>query len=152
MKKRPALRSVFVLTAICLITAAILGAINYVTAPIIEKAEYEKEQAALKEVLPSGENFTALDLSTLSLNDKIKAVYSEDNGGYAFKITVKGYKSALTDRILSVGRELDALERRMLNPRYVDKAPKALVEETRKGIEEKKSLISRLRAELDLIT
>ncbi|MBQ6130610.1 valine--tRNA ligase [Candidatus Saccharibacteria bacterium] len=65
--------------------------------------------------------------------------------------TVKNYKSALTDRILSVGKDLNALEARMLNPRYVDKAPKALVEETRKGIEEKKSLISRLRQELDLI-
>lgn len=65
--------------------------------------------------------------------------------------TIKGYKSALTDRILSVGRELDSLERRMMNPRYVDKAPKALVEETRKGIEEKKSLITRLRQELELI-
>ena len=66
--------------------------------------------------------------------------------------TVKGYKSALTDRILLVGKELDALERRMMNPRYVDKAPKALVEETRKGIEEKKTLISRLKKELDLIS
>ena len=96
MKNRPALRSVIVLTSICLITAAILGAINYVTAPIIEKAEYEKEQAALKDVLPSGEEFTALDLSELSLDQKIKAAYTEKNGGYAFRITVKGYKSGMT--------------------------------------------------------
>ena len=96
MKKFPALKSVIVLTAICLITAALLGAINYITSPIIEKAEYEKEQAALKEVLPEGEDFTALDLSKLSLNEKIKAAYSEKNGGYAFRVTVKGYKSGMT--------------------------------------------------------
>lgn len=96
MKKRPAIKPVIVLTAICLITAAILGAINYITAPVIEKAGYKKEQAALKEVLPSGEDFVALDISELGLDEKILAAYSEKNGGYAFRITVKGYKSGLT--------------------------------------------------------
>lgn len=96
MKNKFAIKPVIVLTAICLITAAILGAINYVTAPVIARDEYEKEQAALKEVLPSGEDFTALDLSELKLDERIKAAYSEKNGGYAFRITVKGYKSGLT--------------------------------------------------------
>ena len=64
---------------------------------------------------------------------------------------VKVYRSTLEERILSVGRELDALEARMMNPNYVDKAPQALVQETRQGIEEKKALISRLKLELDVI-
>ena len=61
------------------------------------------------------------------------------------------YRETLEDRILSVGRELNALEARMRNPNYVDKAPAHLVEETRKGIEEKEALISRLRLELQVI-
>ncbi len=66
------------------------------------------------------------------------------------KIVVE-YKQALTERILSVGRELDALNARMMNPNYVDKAPAALVKETRDGIAEKTSLIERLKQELEII-
>ena len=64
---------------------------------------------------------------------------------------VKTYKSQLENRILSVGRELDALNARMFNPNYVEKAPKHLVAETEKGIAEKKALIERLKLELSVI-
>ena len=65
--------------------------------------------------------------------------------------TVKDYKDALTEKILSVGRELDGLNARMMNPNYVDKAPAHLVKETRDAIKEKESLISRLKTQLTLI-
>ncbi|MBQ6320920.1 valine--tRNA ligase [Candidatus Saccharibacteria bacterium] len=61
------------------------------------------------------------------------------------------YKDALTERILAVGRELDALNTRLQNPNYVTKAPAHLVEETRSAITEKQSLISRLKLELSVI-
>lgn len=64
---------------------------------------------------------------------------------------LKKYETALTERILAVGRELDSLENRLRNPSYVEKAPARLVEETRQGIEEKKALISRLKSELSVI-
>ena len=64
---------------------------------------------------------------------------------------VKAYKDALTERILTVGRELDALNMRMMNPNYVDRAPAHLVKETRDQIKEKEQLISRLRTQLELI-
>ena len=64
---------------------------------------------------------------------------------------VAKYKDALTERILAVGRELNALESRMMNPNYVDKAPAHLVKETRDGIEEKTALIERLKKELEVI-
>ena len=64
---------------------------------------------------------------------------------------VADYREALVERILAVGRELDALNARMMNPRYVDKAPAELVRETRNGIEEKTALIKRLKAELEVI-
>ena len=64
---------------------------------------------------------------------------------------VEAYAEALEERILAVGRELDALNARVMNPRYVDKAPRELVEETRRGIAEKEELIERLKAERQAI-
>ena len=65
--------------------------------------------------------------------------------------TVKDYKDALTEKILSVGRELDSLNLRMSNPNYVEKAPEHLVKETRDQIEEKEALIARLKVQQELI-
>ena len=64
---------------------------------------------------------------------------------------VKQYRDSLEERILAVGRELDALNARMMNPNYVDKAPAHLVRETQDGIREKSALIERLRKELEVI-
>ena len=64
---------------------------------------------------------------------------------------VKEYKDSLTERILSVGRELDALNLRMSNPNYVERAPAHLVKETTDQIKEKEALIARLKAELEII-
>jgi valyl-tRNA synthetase len=64
---------------------------------------------------------------------------------------VKEYKDALTEKILSVGRELDALNLRLQNPSYVERAPEHLVKETRDQIAEKEQLISRLKNQLTLI-
>ena len=64
---------------------------------------------------------------------------------------VTEYKDALTEKILSVGRELDALNARMMNPNYVEKAPEHLVKETQDQIKEKQALIDRLKNQLTLI-
>ncbi|MBR2741197.1 valine--tRNA ligase [Candidatus Saccharibacteria bacterium] len=64
---------------------------------------------------------------------------------------VKQYKDALTEKILAVGRELDALNLRMSNPNYVERAPEHLVKETKDQIKEKESLISRLKTQLSII-
>lgn len=64
---------------------------------------------------------------------------------------ITNYKEALTEKILSVGRELDALNARMLNPNYVAKAPEHLVKETEDAIKEKESLIERLKLQFSLI-
>ena len=61
------------------------------------------------------------------------------------------YKEALTEKILAVGRELDGLNARMMNPNYVEKAPEHLVKETRDAISEKEALIGRLKQQLELI-
>ncbi len=65
---------------------------------------------------------------------------------------VAKYKESLTERILAIGRELDALNTRMMNPKYVERAPANLVKETRDAITEKSALIDRLKQELDVIS
>ena len=64
---------------------------------------------------------------------------------------VSEYKDALTERIMAVGRELDALNMRMMNPNYVEKAPEHLVKETQDAIAEKEALIARLKQQLEII-
>ncbi len=64
---------------------------------------------------------------------------------------VREYREKLEERVLAVGRELDALNARMMNPNYVDKAPVELVKQTRDGIKEKEGLIERLKGELRVI-
>lgn len=64
---------------------------------------------------------------------------------------VASYTSLLEEKILAVGRELDALNMRMMNPNYVDKAPAELVEETRNLIAEKEELIANLKREREAI-
>ena len=60
---------------------------------------------------------------------------------------VAAYADLLEKRIMKIGRELDALNMRMMNPNYVDKAPAELVKETQDAIAEKQGLIERLKTE-----
>jgi valyl-tRNA synthetase len=64
---------------------------------------------------------------------------------------VADYRDALTDKIMAVGKELDALNARLMNPSYVERAPAHLVKETRDGVKEKTALIERLKQQLELI-
>ena len=64
---------------------------------------------------------------------------------------VADYRDALTNKIMAVGKELDALNARLMNPSYVERAPAHLVKETRDGVEEKTALIERLKQQLELI-
>lgn len=61
------------------------------------------------------------------------------------------YKANLEDRILKMGLEITTLEKRLESPNYVTKAPKELVEETRKSLADKKALLEKAKAELELI-
>lgn len=61
------------------------------------------------------------------------------------------HRHNLEERILAVGRELNNLEQRMRNPRYVERAPANLVKETRDLIMEKEELIRQMKRELEVI-
>ncbi len=95
MKKN--LPNVYVLTAICLITALLLALVNSFTLPVIKAAEEKATQEALLEVLPGGGRFEKLDISSLSgsYDTKIQEVYKASNGGYVVKIMSAGYSTGL---------------------------------------------------------
>ena len=61
------------------------------------------------------------------------------------------YKENLEERILKLGLEINTLNARLDNPRYVEKAPKELVDETREQLETKQNLLEKMKAELELI-
>ena len=64
---------------------------------------------------------------------------------------VAKYRAELEEKILAVGRELDGLNARMMNPAYVERAPAALVKETRDAIAAKEDMIARLKQQLEAI-
>lgn len=78
---------------ICLVVVLVLAAVNTITAPLIEKAQAEKVQKALAEVMPKGVNFTEIEVN--GLPSEVTDVYCEDGGGYVFQISVVGYKPGL---------------------------------------------------------
>ena len=61
------------------------------------------------------------------------------------------HKHNLEDRILKLGQEINTLEARLRNKKYVEKAPKELVAETREQLAEKETLIDKMKAELKLV-
>ena len=84
---------VIVLGIICLAVTLLLASVNMLTADRIAKVQYEKEQAALRDIMPKGEHFQTVEVTGLA--DSITAVYKESGGGYVFKISTKGYGAGL---------------------------------------------------------
>lgn len=84
------IKPVLVLVCICLVVTALLAYINSVTSPIIAKAEQEKTEQAMSEVLAEADGFEKLEIENLP--DRVTEVYTANNGsGYVFMLTTKGY-------------------------------------------------------------
>ena len=84
------IKPVLVLVCICLVVTAMLAYINSVTSPIIAKAEQEKTEQAMSEVLTEADSFKPLEIENLP--DRVTVVYTANNGsGYVFMLTTKGY-------------------------------------------------------------
>lgn len=91
MKK--SMKSIVVLVSICAVMSLLIAATNAVTAPIIEKNQSAAANAALLEVMPDGEGFEAVDISSYELPATVREVYKEAGGGYVMKLTTSGYAS-----------------------------------------------------------
>ena len=79
---------VAILAVICLICAALLGAVNMIAAPEIDSRNQEEITKSLKVVLPQGENFEKIELGE-KYPKEIKSAYKCD-AGYVFETSVKG--------------------------------------------------------------
>lgn len=65
--------------------------------------------------------------------------------------TLAEHQSNLEQRLAGTHRDITALEARLSNESYVQKAPAKLVEETKKQLEEKQALVTRLAQELEIL-
>lgn len=87
-------KSFAVLTVICIAVAALMGIVNYFTAPVIEQNDKNKTQSTLLVVMPNGQDFVETEFEGLPTT--VKQVYKEKNGGYVFKLVTNGYANGLT--------------------------------------------------------
>jgi len=89
------IKSIIVLSAICIVVASLLAAVNHITAPIIERAALLAEQESLRKVLEGAEEFEELSLPE-GAPETVTGVYREINGvGYAVTIvTQSNYSQA----------------------------------------------------------
>lgn len=92
-----------VLTAICLVVALALAAVNLFTAPIVEENTRKKEQESLRQVMPGSAGFTLLE--GLTLPETVKSVYREDEGrGYVLLLSTSSqYTSSGEPMNITVG-------------------------------------------------
>ncbi|MBO5130523.1 MAG: FMN-binding protein [Oscillospiraceae bacterium] len=85
------IRLTVTLLLICVVMAAALGAVNGVTAPIIEQLTYEKTQRAVSAVLEGGGD----EVADFPAMDMISKVYHGENG-YAVEVTPTGFDNTIT--------------------------------------------------------
>ncbi len=81
------LKLALTLLIITAVVAAALGGVNSITAPIIEKINYEKTQAAIEAVLPGGGE--ALE-SFADDTGLVRKVYASETG-YAIEVAPSGF-------------------------------------------------------------
>ena len=87
------IKPIISLCLICAITVLALAVINLFTAPEIEKYQEQKTLDSLLEVMPDGGKFTPVDANGYS--KEITDIFKAENGGYVFRVKVKGFKSGL---------------------------------------------------------
>ncbi len=94
-----------ILFAITALAALVLAVMNGVTAPLIEKNQLEKQNAAMQVVLPGADSFSDKNLKTDDMDSIVTAVYeSKNKKGYAVMVSPAGYGGAIS---MAVGVSLD---------------------------------------------
>ena len=86
-----------VLTLICLVCAALLAYLNFVTKPVIDETDARVAEESRKIVLPEADGFSLIDAALPDVFDGgavnyVTEVYEATNGaGYVFMVTGDGY-------------------------------------------------------------
>ena len=93
MKK--SVMSTLVLVCICAVMAILLAVTNMITAPTIQANADKAANEALLQVMPDGESFEKMDISSYELPATVNEVYKESKGGYVVRMTTTGYGSGM---------------------------------------------------------
>jgi len=98
MNNKTLIKSIVVLTAICIVISAALAVVNSFTSPIIEAAAAERETASRQQALPAADSFEELPLDRFP--DSITSAYlgKDANGepvGYVFTAGNHGFDGVI---------------------------------------------------------
>ncbi|MBQ7309420.1 MAG: FMN-binding protein [Clostridia bacterium] len=100
--KNNMIKSIVVLTAICLVVSAALAVTNHFTKPIIDAAAAEAARAALFEIFPDAEDFEKLVGREVPAS--VKSVYRETSGkGFVIELAAVGYGGGASPIAMVVG-------------------------------------------------
>ena len=92
--KKDNLKSIIVLSAICLVVAILMGAVNYITSPVISENEEKKVQDSLKAVMPNASGFKEEALPE-DAPKTVKAIYRDaENTGFAISVATESAYSS----------------------------------------------------------
>ena len=93
--KKDNLKSIIVLSCICLVVAVLMGAVNYITSPVISDNEEKKVQDSLKSVMPDATGFTQLEELPENAPKTVKAVYRDkEETGFAVSVATESSYSS----------------------------------------------------------
>ena len=121
--KNEKIRSVVVLTTICIIVTAILAACNFVTAPIIKKQEEAANSAAYGDILPGATKLVEVDGS---FPETITKMLKDEGGkGYVFEAVTKGYTGTPINLLVSVDAAGNIIKFDITNETYPESKGKA---------------------------
>lgn len=98
MNNKVLIKSIVVLTVICLVISGALAVVNSFTEPVITAAAAERENASRQMVLPAASNFEQLALDNLP--DAVTGAYkgldaSDETVGYVFTAGGKGFDGTI---------------------------------------------------------
>lgn len=82
------------LLGICLVVALLLGGVNYVTKPIIDRMQEEKNAAAMAQVLPADE-YQKVDTQAANVTALYRAVAGGETVGYVAEVSSSGFGGAI---------------------------------------------------------
>lgn len=84
---------VLILVLICVVVSGLIALANEITAPIIAKAEAEKLQRTLNELLPQATGFIEIPCDM----ENVVSIYKDEGGsGFVFVTVGRGYHGDLT--------------------------------------------------------
>ena len=90
--KTSLLKPIIVLSVICIVTSALLGATYSMTKDTIAAAEKAASDAAMAEVVPGANGFD--ELADVGIEGVLTAAKEKNGLGYAFKVQDKGFGGA----------------------------------------------------------